>query len=72
LVKVGDTHDLAVQVVLLHHDDVDGLGVLEGEEAEAAGAAGGAVAHNGAFHHLAELREVVSQGFLNELALAYQ
>ena len=56
-------HNLAVEVVLLDHDNVDRLGVLEGEKAEATRAAGGAVPHDGAFYHLAKLREVVPQGF---------
>ena len=30
----GVTHDLAIEVVLLHHDDVDGLWVLECQKAE--------------------------------------
>ena len=49
--------------MLLDHDDVDRLGVAEGEEAEAAGPARSAIAHHGALHHLAELREVVAEGF---------
>jgi hypothetical protein len=31
----GWTYDLAIEVVLLNHDDIDALGVLEGKEAEA-------------------------------------
>jgi hypothetical protein len=34
------TYDLAIEVVLLHHDGVDALGVAEGEETEASRAAG--------------------------------
>jgi hypothetical protein len=60
LSRIKGAHNLAVEVVLLDHDDVDRLRVLEGEEAEAARATGGAVAHNSAFHHFAKLREVVS------------
>lgn len=46
--------------MLLDHDDVDRLGVLEGQEAEAAGAARSAVPHHGALDDFAKLREVVS------------
>jgi hypothetical protein len=52
------TYDLTVEVMLLYHDDVDALGVLEGEETEAAGATGGRVTHYGAFADFTELREV--------------
>ena len=56
-------HNLAIEVVLLDHDNVDRLGILEGEKAEASRPTGGAVPHDGAFHHLAKLREVVPQRF---------
>jgi hypothetical protein len=59
--KLLETHDLAIQVVLLDHDNVDRFGVLEGEEAKATRAAGGAISHDSAFHHLTELREVVAK-----------
>jgi hypothetical protein len=49
------TYDFAVEVVLLHHDCVDALGIFEREEAETSGAAGGRVAHDGALANLAEL-----------------
>lgn len=47
--------------MLLDHDDVDILGVLESEEAKASGATGGRVAHDGAFQDLAELGEVIPE-----------
>lgn len=49
--------------MLLDHDNVDSLGVFEGEESEASRASSCAVSHHGALNHLAELGEVVSQGF---------
>jgi hypothetical protein len=60
--ELGGTNDLAVEVVFLDHDDVDCLGVLEGQEAEAAGATGGAISHDCALDNFAELREVISEG----------
>lgn len=53
-------HDFAVEIVLLNHDDVNRFGVLEGEEAEAAGSTGSAISHDRAFYHFAKLREIVS------------
>lgn len=53
------TYDLAVQVVLLHHDSVDALWVLEGEETETARAPACAVAHDRAFYDFAKLGEIV-------------
>jgi hypothetical protein len=41
--------------VLLDHNDVDALGVLEGEEAETTRTSSSGVAHNGALANLAEL-----------------
>jgi len=41
--------------MLLDHNSVDSLGVLEGEEAETARPAGGAIAHDGTFDHFAIL-----------------
>lgn len=49
------TYDLAVEEVLLDHDDVDRLGVLERQEAEASRAARVVVPHDGALEDLAEL-----------------
>lgn len=57
------SYNLSIKVVLLNHDDVDGPRVLECEEAEASGSTGCSIAHDGAFENLAELREVVLQGF---------
>jgi hypothetical protein len=53
--RVMGTDDFAVKIVFFDHNNVDCLGVLEGEEAKTTRPAGCAVAHNGAFHHLAEL-----------------
>lgn len=41
--------------MLLHHDDVDALWILEGEEAEASRTACGGVSHDSAFADFAEL-----------------
>ena len=48
--------------MLLDHDHVDNLRVLEGQEAETARAACNAVSHDCAFCDLAELCEVILQG----------
>jgi hypothetical protein len=50
-----NTYNFAVEIVLLHHDDVDALGVTEGEEAETSRATGSRVTHDSAFAHFAEL-----------------
>lgn len=60
---VRGTHQLVIERVLFDHDSVDSLGVAEGKEAETTRAASGAIAHNGAFDHLAELREVRLERF---------
>lgn len=52
-------YQLAVQEVLLDHNYVDRLWVLESEEAEASRAASGTIAHHLAVDDLSELREVV-------------
>lgn len=57
------TYNFAIEVVLLDHDCVDGLGIAEGEETEATRATSGAVTHHGAFLDFAELREVVAKRF---------
>jgi hypothetical protein len=49
------TYNLAIEIVLLHHHDVDALGVTEGEKAETSRAAGSRVTHDGAFADFAEL-----------------
>lgn len=45
--------------MLLDHDSVDGLRILEGEEAETTRTTCGAISHNGALENFAELREVL-------------
>lgn len=57
------TYNLAVEEVLLDHDNVDSLGILECKEAEATGSARVVVTHDSALEDLAELREVVAKGF---------
>lgn len=52
-------YQLAVKEMLLDHNDVDDLGVLEGEEAKATRASSDAVAHDCAFGDFAELSEVI-------------
>ena len=49
--------------MFLHHDNIDGASILEGEEAEATGAARGTIAHNRTLEHFSKLREVLLQGF---------
>ena len=49
------THNLAVKVVLLDHDNVDRLGVLEREEAESTRATRDAVTHHCALKYLTKL-----------------
>ena len=41
--------------MFLDHDNVDALWVFKGKKAETAGAACGAIAHDGTFDHLTEL-----------------
>ncbi len=57
------TYNLAIEVVLLNHDDINCLGIFECQETKSSGAASGAVAHDCAFENLAELGEVVFEGF---------
>lgn len=49
------TDNLPVELVFLHHDDVDGLGVSECEETETTRAASRTVTHDSAFCDFAEL-----------------
>jgi hypothetical protein len=58
-----DTYDLSVQIVLLDHDNVDCLGVFEGEETESSRSAGGAISHNSALQNVSKRGEVISKGF---------
>jgi hypothetical protein len=51
----AETYDFTIEVMLLHHDNVDTFGVFEGEKAEASGAAGGGVAHHGALADFTKL-----------------
>lgn len=55
------THDLAIKLMFLDHDNIDCLGVLESEEAKSAGTSGGAIPHHRTFDDLAKLREIVAQ-----------
>lgn len=59
----GTTYDLAVQEMLLHHDDVNAFGVLKGKEPEATGSSSSAISHDSTFCHLTELGEIVAKGF---------
>ena len=61
--KILQTYQLAVERMLLDHNSVDHLWVLESEEAESARAPGGAIAHDCALDDFAELREVALEGF---------
>jgi hypothetical protein len=54
------TYNLAIQEVLLDHDNVDAFGVLESEETKAARSTSCAITHNGTFCHFSKLSEVVS------------
>ncbi|KAH0194551.1 hypothetical protein KCU70_g241, partial [Aureobasidium melanogenum] len=49
------THDLAVKLVFLHHDDVDGLRVSESEETESARTSSCTITHDSALRDFAEL-----------------
>lgn len=55
------TYDFTVEEVLFDHDNVDSLGVLEGEEPEASGATGVTITHHGALDNLSELRKVIAE-----------
>ena len=57
------SHNLSVQMMLLDHDNVDRACVAERKEAEAAGAARGAITHDGAFEHFTILGEVLFERF---------
>jgi hypothetical protein len=46
--------------MLLDHDDVDCLGILESEESKSSGPSGTAVPHNSALNYFAKLLEIVS------------
>ena len=49
------THEFVVKLMLLDHDGVDHLRILESKEAETTGSTGLTIAHNSALDHLAEL-----------------
>jgi hypothetical protein len=53
--RLVETYNLAVEVVLLHHHDVDTLWVTEGEETKSSRATSSRVAHDSAFTNFAEL-----------------
>ncbi len=52
---VVETYEFAIKEVLLNHNDVDSLWILEGEEAEPTRAASGAITHNLAVNDIAIL-----------------
>ncbi len=54
------THDLAIEKVLLDHNNVHCLGVLEGQKSEASRPASSTISHHGALYNLSELREVLA------------
>ena len=58
-----ETYNLAIQKVLLHHDYVDSLGVLERQEAETTRSPRAAITHNCAFDNFAKLFKIVPHGF---------
>jgi hypothetical protein len=49
--------------MLLHHHDVDGLGIFESQESEPPRPAGGPITHDGALNDLPILAEITLQGF---------
>lgn len=49
------SYNLAVKVVLLDHDNVDSLWILESQETETSRATGRSVTHDSTFEHLAKL-----------------
>jgi len=52
--KKTETHYLVVEVMLLDHDYVDGLGVFESQETETARPTSSSISHDSALSHLAE------------------
>jgi hypothetical protein len=57
--------------MLFHHNNVDHLGVLECQEAEATRATSGTIPHNGTLHDLSKLREIVPQGLYGALVIVF-
>ena len=53
-------YDLAVEIVLLDHNNVHCLGVFERQEAESSRTTGRPISHDGTLSDFAKLREVVS------------
>lgn len=49
------TYDLAVKLVFLHHDDVNGLGISECEETETTRTSGCTIAHDSTLGDFAKL-----------------
>lgn len=57
----GYAYNLSVKIVFLDHDDVDSLGIFEGQKTKPSRAPGRAISHDSAFYHLSVLRKVVSK-----------
>lgn len=60
-------YNLPIQEVLLDHNNVHCLGVLEGEEAETSRSAGRAISHDSAFRHLTKLGEIITKGLWKDV-----
>ena len=58
---MGDTHHLAIEIVLADHDRVDRLGIDKVEKGKAARTPCKVVAHDGAVADLTELGEVAPE-----------
>jgi hypothetical protein len=56
------TYDLAIEVVLLDHNSVHRLGILESQESEASRPTSGGISHDSCLQNLSKLREVVAEG----------
>jgi hypothetical protein len=55
------SYNLAVQEVLLDHDNVDRLGIFERQKSKASRTSGAAVAHDGTLDNLTKLLKVLSK-----------
>ena len=57
---LGTPYNLAVKIVLLDHNNVHGLGVLESQESESSRPTRRTISHNSTLSDFAKLREIVS------------
>lgn len=66
-VPVRISYNLAIKIMLLHHDSVHSLRVTESQEAKTTRAACGAVPHYSALLDLSELRKIIPKRFCGKL-----